>query len=68
MDKSVFNCQTRELEVIELTTEEITQRETEIQASEEQKQIEEMAPNYEEQKQADFEIRAINLLIEMGLL
>lgn len=68
MFKSVFNCQTGKVEIIELTAEEIAQREAEIQASEEQKQIEEMAPTTEEQKQAEFEIRGINLLIEMGLL
>lgn len=68
MFKSVFNCKAGEMEIVELTAEEIAQREAEMQASEEQKQIEAMAPTQEETKQADFEIRTINLLIEMGLL
>ena len=68
MNKLTFNCKTGEVEIIELTAEETAQREAETQAQAEQAIIDSAIPTIEEQKQAEFEIMGINLLIEMGLL
>ena len=67
-DKLIIDCYTGEITEKSFTPDEILQRESEIRAKAEQAIIDSTIPTIEEQKQADFEIRTINLLIEMGLL
>jgi len=68
MKKIIFNCQTGTTEIIELTVEEITQRESEIQASEEQEVLDSLVPSNEEIRKAETELLVIEILTEGGLL
>jgi hypothetical protein len=44
------------------------QREADIQADEEKSILESLLPAKDEQEQAEFDLKAINLLMEVGLI
>lgn len=68
MDKTVFNCQTGEVEIIELTVEEIAEREAEAQAAAEQAVLDSLIPTEKEILMAEIEIQTIQILQEGGFL
>ena len=68
MYKTLFNCQTNTTEIIELTIEELAQRDSEIQASEDQSVLDSLFPSNEEIRKAETELLVIEILTEGGLL
>ena len=67
-DKLVSDCSTKEVVEQSFTPEEIAQRQLEQQAQEEQAQLDLLIPSQDEVAQADFELKTITLLQEVGLL
>lgn len=68
MYKTLFNCQTNNTEVLELTPEEAIQRDTEVQMHEDQKVLDSLLPSSEEIRKAETELLVIEILTEGGLL
>lgn len=68
MDKHIVDCKTKELAEKSFTTEELAQRELELQLAEEQALLDSLLPSQQEIEQAEFELNTINLLMEVGLI
>ncbi|MHB8075114.1 hypothetical protein [Desulfosporosinus fructosivorans] len=68
MDKLIINCTTGEIEEVTFTPEELSQQSAEQQLAEEQALLDSLIPSQIEIDQAEFELKAINLLMEVGLL
>jgi hypothetical protein len=56
------------IQTIHFTHEELTQREADRLAQEEQAMLDALIPSREEVAQAEFELKTITLLMEVGLL
>jgi len=68
MDKLIINCTTGEIEEVTFTPEELSQQSAEQQLVEEKALLDSLIPTQTEIDQAEFELNAINLLMEVGLL
>jgi len=68
LDVHEVNCSTGEVTQRAFNNEEIAQREVERQQAEEQAQLDLLIPTPEEIEQAEFELKAITLLMEVGLI
>ncbi|MCO1599814.1 hypothetical protein [Desulfosporosinus nitroreducens] len=67
-DKLVINCSTREAVETIFTPEEIAQQEQDKLAQEEKEQLDLLIPTIEEVAKAEFDLKTITLLQEVGLL
>lgn len=68
VNKITVNCKTGETTEQLFTPEELAQQEAERLAREEQAQLDLLLPSAEEIEQAEFEIKTLTLLQEVGLI
>jgi hypothetical protein len=67
-NKLIINCTTGRVDKLDLTSEELVQREADRIEAEEQALLDLLIPSSEEIEQAEFELKALNLLMEVGLI
>lgn len=66
--KIVYDVATNESQISECTAEELLQKEMDYQRQLEEEALNALIPSREEVEQAEFELKTITLLMEVGLL